>query len=126
MFQRVTGFFRKLFSSKGFRRGLGIFLLVLIAWYIYNLVLFFFTLKNSSFSFGEVLSFILFAPLWDGVFNPFAVITLHIVLLLAWYIHLRKKSREAAEPAEKAEKAEEPSGETRDEEFMETTRYRYH
>ena len=123
MFQRITGFFRKLFSSKGFRRGLGIFLLVLIAWYIYNLVLFFITLKNSSFSFGEVFSFILFAPLWDGSFNPFAIITLHIVVLLIWYLHLRKKSKETAEPAEKAE---EPSGAVPKQEIIETTHYRYH
>ena len=48
MFQRIAGFFRRLFSSKGFRRGLRIFFWVFVVYYLYNITLFIIAMKNSG------------------------------------------------------------------------------
>ena len=75
-------------------------------------------------SFGEALRFYLKAPFfYGGWVPPSAGVALGIAIGLTWYFNRKRKSREKAEPDEEAEKN---SDAVREEEIIETTRYRYH
>ena len=70
MFHRIAGFFRRLFSSKGFRRGLLIFLGVFIVYYCYNVILFLNVVMDTGASFGEALRFYFNLPLFYADWVP--------------------------------------------------------
>ena len=123
MFHRIAGFFRRLFNSKGFQRGLLIFLGVFVVYYFYNVILFLNVVMDTGASFGEALRFYFNLPLFyaDWVL-PSASIVLGIALGLAWYFNRKRINRENAEPDQKPE--ESPDA-VREEEFFETTHYRH-
>ena len=123
MFHRIAGFFRRLFSSKGFQRGLLIFLGVFIVYYCYNVILFLNVVMDTGASFGEALRFYFNLPLFyaDWV-PPSASIVLGIAIGLVWYFNRKRINREKAEPDQKPE---ESPDEVREEETFEPTRYKY-
>ena len=124
MFHRIAGFFRRLFSSKGFQRGLLIFLGVFVVYYFYNVILFLIAVMNTGASFGEALRFYFNLPLlYADWVPPSASIVLGIALGLAWYFNRKRINRENAEPDQKPE---ESSDAAREEETFETTHYKYH
>ena len=123
MFQRIAGFCRRLFNSKGFRRGLRIFFGVFVAYYIYNFIIYLIAVRNTGVSFLGALR------VWfDIVFfnisriHPSASIALGIAIGLVWYYNRKAKNSEKAEP-EKEAKA--PSEAAPEEEIIETTHYKY-
>ena len=124
MIHRIAGFFSRLFSSKGFRRGLLIFLGVFIAYYAYNVIIFLIAVMDTGVPLGEALRFYFNLPLFYADWIPAsATVALGIAIGLVLYSNRKRKIREKAEPNEKAE---ESSDTVREEEFTETTHYRYH
>ena len=123
MFHRIAGFFRRLFSSKGFQRGLLIFLGVFVVYFFYNVILFLNVVMDTGASFGEALRFYFNLPLFyaDWV-PPSASIVFGIAIGLVWYFHRKRINREKDEPVEKPE--ESPDA-VREEETFEPTRYKY-
>lgn len=123
MFRRIVGFFRRLFTSKGFRRGLRIFLGVFAVYYIYNVILFLIVAMNAGASLGEALRMFISLPILDvGWVPPSAGIALGIALGLVWYFHRKGTKRETAEPEEKPEGSSDP---VREEEIIEPKHYKY-
>ena len=124
MIHRIAGFFSRLFSSKGFRRGLLIFLGVFIAYYVYNVIIFLIAVMDTGVPLGEALRFYFNLPLFyaDWI-PPSATVALGIAIALVLYSHRKRRNMEKAE---QDEKAEESSDTVREEEFTETTHYRYH
>ncbi len=122
MFQRIAGFFRRLFSSKGFRRGLRIFFWVFVVYYLYNITLFIIAMKNSGGSIGDALRIIFTTPLIDlGHLRPSASVALGIAAGLIWFFNRKKQGGQNDEPDEKAEESADPAPE---EEFTEPPRYK--
>ena len=123
MFQRIAGFIRRLFSSKGFQRGLRIFFGVSVAYYIYNMIFFLKIMKDIGVSYGEALRFYFHLSLFDTTrFPASASVALGIAVGLVWYFNRKRKNREEAEPDENAEQS---SDAVREEEFIETTHYKH-
>ena len=123
MFHRIAAFYRQLFSRKGFRRGLRIFLGVFFAYCIYNLIIFFAAMINSGAPFGEALRLYFNIPLFYAARIPTsASIALGIAIGLVWYFNRKGKNMEKKEPDEKAEGSPDAF---REEEITETTRYKY-
>jgi len=124
MLQRVAGFCKRLFSSRGFHRGLRIFLGVFAVYCIYNIGLFIVVAMNSGASFGEALYFVFTTPLvYPGWIPPSASVALGIAAGLVLYFNRKKRNEGKTEPDEKAE---ESSDAAREEDFVETTHYKYH
>ena len=122
MFHRIAGFFRRLFSSKGFQRGLLIFLGVFIVYYCYNVILFLNVVMDTGASFGEALRFYFnLPPFYADWVPPSASIVLGIAIGLVWYFSRKRINREKAEPDQKPE--ESPDA-VREEETFEPTRYK--
>ena len=123
MFHRIAGFFRRLFSSKGFRRGLLIFLGVFVVYFFYNVILFLIAVMNTGATLGDALRFYFNLPLFyaDWV-PPSASIVLGIAIGLVWYFNRKRINRENAKPDEKPE--ESPDAVPKEETF-EPTRYKY-
>ena len=123
MFHRIAGFFRRLFDSKGFQRGLLIFLGVFVVYFFYNVIIFLIAVMNTGASFGEALRFYFNLPLFyaDWV-PPSAGIVLGIAIGLVWYFHRKRIYREKAEPDKKPEAS---SDAVREEEIIEPTHYKY-
>ena len=112
MFQRFAGFCRRLFSSKGFQRGLRIFLGVFGVYYIYSIVIYL----------TEALRFFLDLPLfYAGQLPPSVGVALGIAIGLIWYRSRARKSREKSGPDEETE---ESPDDTREEEIIEAPRSR--
>lgn len=133
MFQHITDFCRRLFSSKGFRRGLRIFSWVVGATYLCGLIRYFTVLINNGVSFREALEFLLFLPFYMGNWILAAAsIAFGIAVGLIWSSRRKRKNSEEAEPNDKAEeaepdeKAEEPAQAAPEEEIIETTHYMFH
>ena len=124
MFQRIAGFLRRLFTSKGFLRGVRIFLVVYAAMSLYSIIRYFIAVMNDGISFWEALRFLFTIPLTYPARIPFpASFAIGIVAGLIWYFNRKKKSRESTEADEKEEEASNAAGE---EEFIEPTHYKYH
>ena len=123
MFRCIAGFFRRLFNSRGFQRGLLIFLGVFIVYYFYNVIIYLRAVMNTGASLGEALRFYFSIPLFyaDWV-PPSAGIALGIAIGLVLYFNRKRINREKAEPDEKPE---ESSDAVREEEIIETTHCKY-
>ncbi len=123
MFRRIAGFFRRLFNSKGFQRGLCIFLGVFVVYYFYSVIIYLIAVMNTGASFGEAIRFYFNLPLFyaDWV-PPSAAVALGIAIGLIWYFNRKRINREKAEPDEKPE---ESSDTVKEEEIIETTHYKY-
>jgi hypothetical protein len=123
MFRCIAGFFRRLFNSRGFQRGLLIFLGVFIVYYFYNVIIYLRAVMNTGASLGEALRFYFSLPLFyaDWV-PPSAGIALGIAIGLVLYFNRKRINSEKAEPDEKPE---ESSDVVREEEIIETTHYKY-
>ena len=118
MLHRIAGFFRHLYNSKGFRRGLRIFIGVFAVYYIYNVIIFLIAVMNTGVSLGEALRFyfgLRFLP-------PSVNVAFGIVIGLVWYLNRKKDKQEKADPDHRAE--ESPDAEPEDE-IIETTHRRY-
>lgn len=110
MLQQITGFFRRLFSGRGFHRGARILFWVLIAYLIYNVVLFLIAVMDTGASFTEALRvFFSLSPFFDRRIRPSASIFLGIGIGLILYFHRRGKNRKAEEekPAQESIPAQE-------------------
>ncbi len=122
MFQRFAGFCRRLFSSKGFQRGLRIFLGVFGVYYIYSIVIYLIAVMNTGASFTEALRFFLDLPLfYAGQLSPSVGVALGIAIGLIWY---RSRARKSREKSGTDEETEESPDDTREEEIIEAPRSR--
>ena len=135
MFRCIAGFFRRLFNSRGFQRGLLIFLGVFIVYYFYNVIIYLRAVMNTGASLGEALRFYFSLPLFYALrfyfslplfyadwVPPSAGIALGIAIGLVLYFHRKRVNSEKAEPDEKPV---ESSDAVREEEIIETTHYKY-
>lgn len=124
MFRRFIEFCKRLFRSKGFRRGLRITLLVFLAYYLYNGILYIRAARSIGIPFWTAVSWLFKTPLLMGTPAwPSASIALGVIIGLIWYFH-RKKQNEPQEELE--EKADETPAPPQEEEIIETTHYRFH
>ena len=123
MLHRIAAFFRRLFNSKGFRRGLLIFLGVFIVYYFYGVIIYLRAVMNTGASLGEALRFYFSLPVFyaDRV-PPSAGIALGIAIGLVWYFNRKRMNRKTAGPDEKPEESPDAVPE---EEFIETTHCKY-
>lgn len=124
MLRRIARFFRRLFSSKGFQRGLRVFLWVFIALCFVDIIIYFRAVLSAGASFWDALSFLVHYSLFgSGWFSPAVSVALGIAAGLIWYFSRRTNKQDETEPDEKKE--ESPDA-VREEEIIETTHYRYH
>ena len=107
MFQRLIGFFRRLFRSKGFRIGARIFLWVFAAYFVYSFILFYITLRSIGVSFREALEIFFQVPLFDGarLHATSTGLFIGIAIGLIWFFTRRSKKNDS-EDAEESQKAE--------------------
>ena len=127
MMKKSTGFIRRLFESRGFRRGTRILFWVTTAYLIYNIIRLLIAIMRIGVSFREALRIILsispsdFDPMW-----PFYVlIFLSIALGLICYFQGKEKSRNATEDTAE-EKPAELSNPVQEEELPEPKYHQYH
>ncbi len=127
MMKKTAGLFRRLFTSRGFRRGTRILFWVTTAYLIYIITRLLITLMSLGSSFREALRLILsispsdFDPMW-----PFYVlIFLSIALGLICYFQGKEKSRNATEDTVE-EKPAELSNPVQEEELSEPKYHQYH
>ena len=122
MFQQVKRFFRRLFSSRGFHRGTRILLWVLIAYIIYNFVLFLIAVMDTGVSFTEALQvFFGLSPFYDGYILPSTSLFLGIGIGLILYFRRRRNSLKTEE-----EKPVQESNPVQEEELPKTEHFQYH
>ena len=122
MFQRIVGFCRRLFSSKGFQRSLRILLGVFGVYYFYNIVIFLIVVMDTGASFREALRFYFDLPMfYAGQLPPSVGVALGIAIGLAWFSGRARRNRKESEPDEETE---ESPDDTREEETIETPRSR--
>ena len=133
MIRRITGFFRRLFQSKGFRRGILAVAVAFSAYYLYNMYLFWRLMRDSGlFSSEEIISIILRTPLVDQ--SRFLIPTpigVGIVIGILWFFYRKRKTDQAEEPEDETEapvgdKTEEPAEAKQEEEYIEPPQHRYH
>ena len=123
MLHRIANFFRKLYNSKGFQRGLCIFIGVFVIYYLYNVIIYLSAVMNTGVSLGEALRFYFELPFfYTGFLPPSAGIALGIAIGLVWYFSMKKKRQNNTEPDNMAE---ESSDAVPEEEISETTHCRY-
>ena len=122
MFHHIAGLFGRLFSSKGFQRGLRIFFGISVIYFLYNVGLFLAAVMKTGASFGEALRVYFEISFFDIARIPAsASVALGIAVGLVWYFN-RRRNRKEAEPDEKTE---EPSDAVREEEIVEITHYKH-
>ena len=122
MFQRISGFFRRLFGNKGFRRACWVFLGLFVVYYLYNMVLFLQALIRAGFPLPQAVHVVLHTPLVFHTLSPFWSVLAGVVIGLAWYFYRKRKN---TEPEEAEEKEPEVSSSVREEDFPDTDRHMY-
>ena len=125
MFQRIAGFFRRIFKSRGFRRGTRILFWMAIGIIIYNLVMILIAFTSTDIPLWDALRFFFsLSPFeFDFVWPLFILIFLTIGLGLIRYFQGKEESRNPEE--DKKEEKPELSDPVQ-EEFPEPKHYQYH
>ena len=122
MFQRISGFFRRLFGNKGFRRACWVFLGLFVVYYLYNMVLFLQALIRAGFPLPQAVHVVLHTPLVFHTLSPVWSVLLGVVIGLAWFFYRRWKNTETEKTEEK--EPEVPSS-VSEEDFPDTNRHMY-
>ena len=122
MFQRISGFFRRLFGNKGFRRACWVFLGLFVVYYLYNMVLFLQALIRAGFPLPQAVHVVLHTPLVFHTLSPVWSVLLGVVIGLAWFFYRRWKNTETEKTEEK--EPEVPSS-VSEEDFPNTNRHMY-
>lgn len=122
MFQRISGFFRRLFRNKGFRRACWVFLGLFVVYYLYNMVLFLQALIRAGFPLPQAVHVVLHTPLVFHTLSPVWSVLLGVVVGLAWFFYRRWKNTETTETEEKEP---EVSSSVSEEEFPAADRHMY-
>lgn len=122
MFQRISGFFRRLFGNKGFRRACWVFLGLFVVYYLYNMVLFLQALIRAGFPLPQAVHVVLHTPLVFHTLSPIWSVLLGVVIGLAWFFYRRWKNTETTETEEKEP---EVSSSVSEEDFPDTDRHMY-
>ena len=99
MMRKITGFFRRLFRSRGFRRGTRILFWGSIAVIIYNLIMVMIAFMRTDIPFGHALRFFLsLSPFeFDSAWHFFILIFLAIALGLICYYQGKEDNGETGE-----------------------------
>ena len=123
MMRKITGFFRRLFRSRGFRRGTRILFGVSIAVNIYNLVMILIAFMRTSIPFRDVLRFFLsLSPFeFDSAWYFFIPVFLAIALGLICYYQGKEEHGDTEE-----EKTVEEPNPVQEEELTEPKHYQQH
>ena len=122
MFQRISGFFRRLFRNKGFRRACWVFLGLFVVYYLYNMALFLQALIRAGFPLPQAVHVVLHTPLVFHTLSPVWSVLLGVVIGLAWFFYRRWKNTETTETEEKEP---EVSSSVSEEEFPAADRHMY-
>jgi len=122
MFQRISGFFRRLFGNKGFRRACWVFLGLFVVYYLYNMALFLQALIRAGFPLPQAVHVVLHTPLVFHTLSPVWSVLLGVVIGLAWFFYRRWKNTETEKTEEK--EPEVPSS-VSEEEFPAADRHMY-
>ena len=132
MLRRFFAFLRRLFNSKGFQRALRIYLGLVIATLIYNLLIYFHAVMDTGASFWDAIRFYISIPFYYLSSVPLYVgLGPGIALGLLWYVNRKKKKEEAAELEAASEEPSVSEASTTpdtppEEEFIEPPKYNYH
>ncbi len=123
MMKKMAGFFRRLFTSRGFRRVTRILFGATIAIIIYNLVMILIAFLTTDIPFGDALRFFFsLSPLeYNAAWPFFILIFLAIALGLICYYQGKEESRNTEE--EKPAEAPDP---VQEEELSEPKHYQQH
>lgn len=122
MFQRISGFFRRLFGNKGFRRACWVFLGLFVVYYLYNMALFLQALIRAGFTLRYAIRVVLRTPLVFRSISPFWSVLLGVFIGLAWFFYRKWKNTETEKTEEK--EPEVPSS-VSEEDFPDTNRHMY-
>ena len=123
MMRKITGFFRRLFRSRRFRRGTRILFGVSIAVNIYNLVMIMIAFMRTSIPFRDVLRFFLSLSPFEFDFAwPFFI---HIFLAIALGLICYFQGKEDNGNTEEEKTVEEPNP-VQEEELSEPKYYQNH
>ena len=127
MMKKTAGFFRRLFTSRGFRRGTRILFWMTIGIIVYNLVMILIGFMSANISLREALWFFFsLSPFeFNFVWPFFILIFLAIVLGLICYFQGKEESRNP-EKGTVEEKPSELSDPVQEEEMPEPKHYQYH
>ena len=127
MMKKTAAFFRRLFSSRGFRRGTRFLFWVTIAIIIYNLAVCLISITDAGIPFRDGLRFLFSISLFD--FDPMwpfiAIVFFAIALGLICYYQGKEESRDTEEDI-KEEKPAELSDPVQEEEISKPDHFRYH
>lgn len=127
MMKKTAAFFRRLFASRGFRRGTRILFWVTIAYIILIMARILIAVTDSGFSFWESLRLFFSISLFD--FNPMwpfiAIVFFAIALGLICYYQGKEESRNTEEDI-KEEKPAELSDPVQEEEISKPDHFQYH
>ncbi len=123
MMRKITGFFRRLFRSRGFRRGTRILFGVSIAVIIYNLIMVMIAFMRTDIPFGHALWFFLtLSPFELDFIWPFFI---HIFLAIALGLICYFQGKEENGNTEEEKTVEEPNP-VQEEELSEPKYYQNH
>lgn len=127
MMGKITGFFRRLFRSRGFRRGTRILFWASIAIFTCDLVMVMIAFMHTDIPFLDALRFFLgLTPFaFDSAWRFFIHIFLAIALGLICYFQGKAESRNTEEGTEK-EKPADLSDADQEEELSEPKHAQYH
>ena len=107
MMRKITGFFRRLFRSRGFRRGTRILFGASIAIIIYNLIMIMIAFMRTDIPFRDVLRFFLSLSPFEFDFAwPFFI---HIFLAIALGLICYFQGKEENGNTEEEKTVEEPN-----------------
>ena len=123
MMRKIAGFFRRLFRSRGFRRGTRILFWVTIACIIYNLIRIMIAFTDAGIPFRDGLRFLFSISPFAGSFiwPFFAIVFLAIALGLICYFQGKEENGNTEE-----EKPVEEPNPVQEEELSEPKHYQQH
>ena len=127
MMKKTAAFFRRLFASRGFRRGTRILFWVTIACIIYNLIRIMIAFTDAGIPFRDGLRFLFSISPFAGSFiwPFFAIVFFAIALGLICYYQGKGESRNTEEDI-KEEKPAELSDPVQEEEISKPDHFQYH